>query len=240
MKIRSLLLMAFMALTVSQAFGHAFWIETSPSGKKGQAQEVRIFFGEYADKDISPLDKWFSDTKAYTLTLITPGKKEIKLSSVPGTDHYKAFFTPEAEGVYTVVLQHTVKDVYHGSRLDYHSSAVVQVGNNSGGDAATTNTNSIGIYTKAKENYTANESITLQALLDKLPAGSKEVEVIAPNGWGKSLWTDSTGSASFTPIWPGRYMVEVAVTDDKMTGDHNGTPYKKVWRCATYCIEVSE
>lgn len=235
-----MLLMAVMVLAVSQAFAHALWIETSPSGKKGQAQEVRIFFGEYADKDISPLDKWFSDTKAYTLTLITPGKKTVKLSSVPGSDHYKAFFTPTEDGVYTVVLQHTVKDVYHGSRLDYHSSAVVQVGTSSGGDAATTNPNRISVYTKAKGSYRANESIALQVLLNQAAAGSKEVEVFAPNGWGKTLWTDSTGSASFTPIWPGRYMVEVADTDSKTTGDHHGKPFQKVWRCATYCIEVSE
>lgn len=231
--------MVALTMATSQAFGHAFWVETSPSGKKGQAQEVRIFFGEYADKDISPLDKWFSDTKSYSLTLVAPDGTTTPLSSVPGTDHYKAWFTPAVEGVYTVVLQHTVKDVYHGSRLDYHSSAVVQVGKSTAGDSVTANTNNVSIYTTARNTYKANESISLQALLDKAPARSKEVEVVAPNGWGKKLWSDSTGTVQFTPIWPGRYMVEVAVSENK-TGDHNGKPFQKVWRCATYCIEVTK
>ncbi len=219
----------------TQVFAHALWIETSPAGKKGQAQEVRVFWGEYADKDIAPLDKWFSDTRSYTLTLITPDRKEIPLHSAPGQDHYKAFFTPETEGVYTVVLKHTVKDLYHGSKLDYHASASVLVGN--GTSAAETNPNNISIYTVTKPAYRIQEKIVLQALLNKLPAGSKEVEVVAPNGWGKKLWTDSIGNASFTPLWPGRYLIELTDTK-KETGDHHGQPFQAVWRCATYCIEV--
>jgi hypothetical protein len=240
MNVRLFSMITLFTLACSQVFGHALWIETSPTGKKGQPQEVRVFWGEYADKDISPVDKWWSDTKSYTLTLITPDKKEIKLTSAPGSDHYKAVFTPESDGVYTVLLQHSVKDVYNGSRLDYHSSAAVVVGKSNTGHDATANKNPISIYSIAKGTYKVNEAITLQALLDKLPAGNKEVEVFAPNGWGKKLWTDSTGSAKFTPIWPGRYFVEVASTDEKKSGEHNGKPYQKVWRCATYCIEVTK
>lgn len=230
--------MAVMTMAVSQAFGHAYWVETSTTGKKGQAQEVRVFFGEYADKDITPLAKWFSDTKDYSLIVITPDKQEIKLQSVPGSDHYKATFTPTADGVYTVVLKHSVKDVYHGSRLDYHSSAVVRVGNSSAGDSNTVNPNNISVYSAAKS-YKANDNISVQALLDKAGKKSKEVEVVAPNGWGKKLYTDSTGTVNFTPIWPGRYMVEVAETQEQ-SGDHHGKPFQKIWRCATYCIEVAK
>lgn len=240
MNVRLFSMITLFTLACSQVFGHALWIETSPAGKKGQPQEVRVYWGEYADKDISPVDKWWSDTKAYTLTLITPDKKEIRLTSVPGSDHYKATFTPESDGVYTVLLQHSVKDVYNGSRLDYHSSAAVVVGKSAASHDASVNRNPISIYSIAKGTYKVDESITLQALLNKLPAGDQEVEVYAPNGWGKKLWTDSTGSAKFTPIWPGRYFVEVASTDKKTKGEHNGKPYEAVWRCATYCIEVTK
>lgn len=239
MNVRFFSMMALFTLVCSQVFAHALWIETSPTGKKGQPQEVRVFWGEFADKDISPLDKWFSDTRSYTLTLITPDKKEIKLTSTPGSDHYKAFFTPESDGVYTVVMQHSVKDIYHGQRLDYHASAAVVVGKSNTGDAATANKNPISIYSIAKGAYKVNESITLQALLENKAAGDQEVEVFAPNGWGKKLWTDSTGSAKFTPIWPGRYFVEVAGTIEKK-GEQGGKPFEKIWRCATYCIEVTK
>ncbi len=217
---------------------HALWIETSPSGKKGQPQEVRVFWGEFADKDISPLDKWFSDTKSYKLSVITPDKKIIPLTSAPGTDHYKAFFTPETDGVYTVVMIHSVKDLYHGSRLDYHASAAVVVGGNPGA-AGSANANPLKVEAAVRQTYKVNESINLGVLAEQAPAKSSEVEVVAPNGWIKKLYTDSTGTTSFTPLWPGRYMVEVAKTEKK-AGDHNGKPYEAIWRCATYCIEVVE
>lgn len=228
-------MITFFTLACAQVFAHALWIETAPTGKKGQPQEVRVFWGEFADKDISPLDKWFSDTQSYTLTLITPDKKEIPLTSAPGKDHYKAFFTPETEGVYTVVMKHIVKDVYHGSRLDYHSSAAVLVGK--GETTPETNKNAVSVFVTPKGQFKVNENISLQALMDLKPAAEQEVKVFAPNGWGKELWTDSTGKVTFTPLWPGRYMVEVA-GDQEKAGQHNGTAFEKVWRCATYCIEV--
>lgn len=237
MKYRLTLTIALLVLSISNTFAHAFWMETSPSGKKGQAQEVRIYFGEYADKDITPVADWFSDTKNFTLVLVTPDKKEVKLTVTPAKDHYKAHFTPDQEGVYTVVMQHTVKDVYHGKLLDYNSSATVQVGNASAGNDPAHNTNAIGIHTPAKSAYQKDKAITLQTFLDKQPARSKEVEVVAPNGWGRKLYTDSTGKASFTPIWPGRYMVEVTNTEKK-EGEFNGKKYEATWKCATYCVEV--
>lgn len=231
---------AILVLAGLQVSAHALWIETSPTGKKGQPQEVRVFWGEFGDKDISPLDKWFSDTKAYKLSVITPDKKVIPLTSAPGTDHYKAFFTPETDGVYTVVMQHSVKDLYHGSRLDYHASAAVLVGNVPAATAgAALNANPLKVETAARSQYKVNEDIRLGVVMDQAPAKSSEVEVIAPNGWVRKVYTDSTGAAAFKPLWPGRYMVEVANTNKK-GGEHNGKPYEAVWRCATYCIEVTE
>jgi hypothetical protein len=237
MKYRFVLTIALCVLSIANTFAHAFWMETSPSGKKGQPQEVRIYFGEYADKDITPVADWFSDTKNFTLVLVTPDKKEIKLTVTPAKDHYKATFTPDQDGAYTVVMHHTVKDVYHGSLLDYNSSATVQVGNATIGNEPAINSNIVSIHTPAKSVYPKDKPITLQAFLAQAPAGKKEVEVVAPNGWGKKLYTDSTGKATFTPIWPGRYMVEVTDTEKK-GGEHAGKKYDATWRCATYCIEV--
>ncbi|MGE7774002.1 DUF4198 domain-containing protein [Chitinophaga sp. NPDC101104] len=230
--------LALAIMTAINASGHALWIETSPVGKKGQAQEVRVFWGEFADKDISPLDKWFSDTKSYSLSVVLPDGKVVPLQSAPGKDHYKAFFTPEKDGVYTVVMKHIVKDLYHGSRLDYHSSAVVRVGAAATIDPAA-NQNVLSVHTAPDASLKVGQSIDFYTLKNLKPAGGQEVEIFAPNGWGKKFWADSTGKSSFTPLWPGRYMVEVAGTAEEK-GDHNGKPYEKIWRCATYCIEVTK
>ncbi len=135
-------------------------------------------------------------------------------------------------------MKHVVKDVYHGSRLDYHSSAVVRVGAAAQLDA-TANKNVLSVYTAPNTALKVGQSIDFYTLKDQKAAEGQEIEVFAPNGWGKKFWADSTGKAAFTPLWPGRYMVEVAGTVEEK-GDHNGKAFEKVWRCATYCIEVTK
>src|SRR6218665_1086187 len=114
----------------SETFAHALWIETASTGKKGSAQEVRIFFGEFADGHAAatPTAKWFSDTRSFSLIVTTPDGQEIKLTPTQQPQYFTATFTPDKDGVYTLLMHHLVKEVYHGNRLDYNSSAQVKVG----------------------------------------------------------------------------------------------------------------
>jgi len=229
-------ILAFCAF-LSNTFAHALWIETAPTGKKGVAQEVRIYFGEFADKDITPTERWFSDTRSFSLVLITPDKQEIKLNPNQQKEYFSATFTPEKEGVYTVLLHHLVKEVYHGNRLDYNSSAQVRVGNTS--SEVIPSFSNIGIYADGKMGFKKEQAISFIAFLDNKPAAKTEVEVVAPNGWSKRLYTDSTGKGSFTAIWPGRYNLEFTHSGKK-SGEHQGKPYETEWRGANCVVEVTE
>ena len=120
-----------MLFAAPQLFAHALWIETKATGTKGKAQEISVYFGEFSDNDITKADKWFSDLKDFSLILVSPSKKETKLTSKALDNKYQAFFTPDEDGVYTVVMHHKVKDVYGTMVLDYNSSATVVVGNKS-------------------------------------------------------------------------------------------------------------
>lgn len=236
MKKKLLLSILASCAFLSNVFAHALWIETPPVGKKGVAQEIRIYFGEFADKDITPTEKWFSDTRSFSLVLITPDKQEIKLTSNQQKEYFSATFTPEKDGVYTVVLHHLVKEVYHGNRLDYNSSAQVRVGNTTEVIPSFSN---IGIYADGKTGFKKAQTISLTAFLDNKPAAKTEVEVVAPNGWSKKLYTDSTGKASFTAIWPGKYNLEIS-RSDKKSGEHQGKPYETEWRGANCIVEVTD
>ena len=81
MKKTGFLIIAFLLFGITNVFAHALWIETPSTGKKGVAQEVKIFFGEFSENDITPTDKWFSDLKDFELVLLTPDNREIKLTS---------------------------------------------------------------------------------------------------------------------------------------------------------------
>ena len=232
-----LLVLALLSFCSTHLFAHAMWIETNPAGIKGKPQEVKIFFGEYADKDITPSAKWFSDIKDFSLVVIGPDRKEIKLSATAKEKFYSATLTPAEDGVYTLVMHHIVKDTYGSMKLDYNSSATVTVGNQLNGNDANANNNVISLFNEAATTAKQNTLVKIKAVYDGKPAAKHEMKVFAPNGWGKELYSNDEGHVSFTPIWPGKYMAEFAYTD-KTPGEHNGKKYEEVWKVATYIINV--
>jgi len=235
--LKKITLFLFMLVASPQLFAHALWIETKATGTKGKAQEISVYFGEFSDNDITKADKWFSDLKDFTLVVISPSKKETKLTAKALDNKYQAFFTPDEDGVYTIVMHHKVKDVYGTMVLDYNSSATVTVGNTIKGNEATANTNIISVFAKDVTAAKQKTKININALYEGKEAKEQKMKVIAPNGWEKELWSNDKGEISFTPIWPGNYMVEFAYTE-KASGEHNGKKYDEIWKMATYLITV--
>lgn len=235
--LKTLSFLFLMLFAAPQLFAHALWIETKATGTKGKAQEISVYFGEFSDNDITKADKWFSDLKDFSLVVISPSKKETKLTAKALDNKYQAFFTPEEDGVYTIVMHHTVGDVYGTMKLDYNSSATVVVGNKSTGNVAAANNNKISVFSENADIAKKNTVINVSALYEGAIAKSQKIKVIAPNGWEKELWTNDKGEISFTPIWSGNYMVEFAYTE-KSAGEHNGKKYDEIWKMATYQIAV--
>jgi len=234
---KTLAFLFLMLVASPQLFAHALWIETKATGTKGKAQEISVYFGEYSDNDITKADKWFSDLKDFTLVVISPSKKEIKLTAKALDNKYQAFFTPDEDGVYTIAMHHKVKDVYGTMVLDYNSSATVTVGNAAKGNEAIANTNIISLFSKDVLTAKQKTKVNVSALYEAKAAKEQKMKVIAPNGWEKELWSNENGEISFTPIWPGNYMVEFAYTE-KSGGEHNGKKYDEIWKMATYLITV--
>ncbi|MWB96482.1 hypothetical protein GON26_19125 [Flavobacterium sp. GA093] len=235
--LKKLAFVLLMFVTSPALFAHALWIETKATGTKGKAQEISVFFGEFSDKDITPAAKWFSDLKDFSLVVISPSKKEIKLTANALENKYQAFFTPDEDGVYTIAMHHKVKDVYGTMVLDYNSSATVTVGNAATGNEATANRNVISLFSKDVIAAKKDVKINVNALYEGKIAKEQKMKVIAPNGWEKELWSNENGEIAFTPIWSGNYMVEFAYTE-KASGEHNGKKYDEVWKMATYLISV--
>lgn len=235
--LKTLSFLFLMLFAAPQLFAHALWIDTKATGIKGKTQEISVYFGEFSDNDITKADKWFSDLKDFSLVVISPSKKETKLTSKALDNKYQAFFTPDEDGVYTIVMHHTVGDVYGTMKLDYNSSATVVVGNKSAGNVAAANNNKISVFSENADIAKKNTVINVSALYEGVIAKSQKIKVIAPNGWEKELWTNDKGEISFTPIWSGNYMVEFAYTE-KSAGEHNGKKYDEIWKMATYQIAV--
>ncbi|MBZ4191884.1 DUF4198 domain-containing protein [Niabella beijingensis] len=237
MLLRKLLTLLLIMLVSQVVLAHAIWVETRPTGNKDQAHEIKVYFGEYGDNDITPAEKWFSDLKAFSLEVIAPDGTAEKLSATAAEDHYRSSFTPRQEGVYTVVLHHPVKDFYHGMQLKYNSGATVKIGNSDTGNQAAVNKNQLSIFTDNASAAVKNQPVKTRVLFDGKPAAQKEVQVFAPNGWSKTLYTDKEGMISFTPLWEGKYMVEFSHTDEK-GGETDGRKFEKTFNAATALLFV--
>jgi len=235
MKIKIILFIALFTLSVSSAFAHALWIETASTGKKGQAQEVKIFFGEYTTSDISATKKWFSNLKDFNLVLTAPDGTTTQLKATVDSSFYKTSFTPNQDGTYLLSIVHIVKDLYQNAKLQYYAFSSVTVGNGSinkfyPADASLT-------IRPSKLVLSANESAAHQLIFNKAPLAKERITIISPDKKKLELETANDGQFNFNPTQKGGYFLE-AFAEDKTPGKFDGKDYEKVWHVVTYYTTV--
>lgn len=236
--LKALLILLFLSTATSQLHAHALWIETASTGKQGQAQEVKIFYGEYASKELEEAGQWYSDVKDFTLWLTSPGKEKVKLNTTAGANFYSASFTPENDGVYYLTVSHEAKDLGGTTKYEFSSVAAVAVGKI---DVVnhTLIPNSIKVAANEAKAYKVNTPVQIKAMLNGQPVANKPVSVFSPEGWSKELKTDANGNISFRPIWPGRYVLELS-NFEKTSGEHNGQNFSAAWQGSTCSFVVNK
>ena len=126
---RYLVLVALLTVVFnSTGFAHALWIEAEPQGALGKSHAVKIFYGEYAEKEFEKTDKWYSDVNTFVLWLTAPDGNKVQLNYSEARDHYAATFTPGLEGVYILTTSHSAKEVDGGYVYQFNASAAINVG----------------------------------------------------------------------------------------------------------------
>lgn len=215
---------------------HALWIQASTIGKAGQKQAIKIVYSEPNEKPEKIAD-WYSDVKDFTLWVTGPDKQKVKLPTTESADYFISEFTPEKDGVYTISVSHTAKELGGKTKYQFNASAIVTVGKSVAGNDPTINPNDISIFADASKTYKVNKPFVLTGIIKEKPADNLHVAVHSPSGWNREISTNAQGIAEFTPIWPGTYSIE-ASKSEKEEGDHNGKNYTSVWRCATVLLEV--
>lgn len=214
---------------------HALWIETAFVGKVGQAQEVKIFYGEYAENEKDSIKNWYSDVSTFTLWAIDAKNNKTQLTTKQGVDQFSASFTPSADGVYTLLIQHPVKD-FGNTRYEFGASATVAVGK------ATTqaqNNNTLSVQLPFTTIAKVGKPVTLNAAFNGKSSTEVSFDVVSPTGWAKKFKADANGNLTFEPLWPGIYFIE-AMHTEKTAGELSGKAYKATWRGSTYRIEVTK
>lgn len=233
---RALLIAVCMFLGTPVMFAHALWIETKTQGKIGQAEEVKIYYGEYATNEREEISKWYSDVKEFSLWLSAPGKEKVKLTTTAGSNFFSASFTPDKEGLYILTVSHEAKELGGTTKYTFSSVATVNVGKLNAIEQQQL-PNTLKVAVNEAKIYKVNAPVNLKAVLDGKPLANKHISVFTPQGWSKEFTTDANGVVAFEPLWPGRYVLEVS-NFEKVAGEHNGKKYEAAWQGATSSFEV--
>lgn len=235
---KKLIALTVLLMTTANTFAHYLWIETAVSGTIGQEQVVKVHMGEYTYGVIEEVEgEAFQGVKNFTLWVVSPSGKKITLNTTAEKDHYKAVFTPEENGTYTILLNNDQIDVIDYSQYDfgifkthYHAVANVNVGQ-AQNETATENKNGITV----KRVVSADNQVKLQVLFKGQPLPKSEVKLFVKDLWSKSLETDQDGFIEFGLPWDTKYILE-ATHQEEVPGTYKGEDYEFVWHCVTYCI----
>ncbi|AOM76261.1 DUF4198 domain-containing protein [Pedobacter steynii] len=233
-KLKTLALSLILMFSVNQLFAHALFIRTAANGKKGTAQEVKIFYGEPGENAPEKLADWWSDTKEFSLWLINPKGEKEQLKVTPAADHFVASFTPATDGVYTLSISHIVKEIAGKTQYQFNAAALVSVGKADTGNSALANKAELGIFVDALAALKKGKEITLSSHFKAQPAAGVAISVFAPAGWVKQIKTRADGKTTFNPEWSGSYLLE-AGHNEKVTGQ----AFESIERIATLSITVN-
>ncbi|MBL0743907.1 DUF4198 domain-containing protein [Chryseolinea lacunae] len=219
---------------VSAGFAHALWIETKGEGILGKEQEVKIFYGEYAEKEFEATDKWYSDVNTFALWLTTPDGTKKQLTYKSADKAFVASFTPDKEGTYVLTVGHSAREIDGTTVYQFNASAVVAVKSSTIGNAKAIPANEL--YLEPGKDAKGKQGI-VKAFYKGQPAAKITITVSTPSGWSKNFHTDENGVANFELQGKGWYALEGFYTTEEK-GNHFDKPYESIWRCATLRIDV--
>ncbi|MBY5956517.1 hypothetical protein KUV50_00115 [Membranicola marinus] len=187
---------------------HALFVETNPTGKSGVLQEVTIYYAEPHDGVKEAVSDWWADISDFTLWLHHPDGSKQALNTTPENNHFKAIFTPDQNGVYTLTVSHTVNQLAGTTQYVFSASAQVFVGKH--GNRKTVEPVSANQLVLAKNPHKLkkNKEVTLTSYENKVPLAESSFSIYAPEGWQKTVQTKSHGTTSFVPEWKGNYYIE--------------------------------
>lgn len=236
---KKFLFSVILCCSLQTLFAHALWIETITTGKIGQPQEVKVFLGEYADNQRDSIQNWFSNMTAFTLYLVTPDGQKEALTVVPDGNHFKATFTPKVAGTHVLSIDHTVQAVYGESKIHYYALGLVKVNGSLKGLDNVQGYTDFALLANHSKAPKLHQPEKVQLSYKKAAPAEGEVTVQSPEGWAKKFKTGQQGDITFSPAWPGRYMLEGTYTE-ATSGQHEGKDFKSVWHCVTYCMDVAK
>ena len=169
------------------------------------------------------------------MRLISPSGKEQILEKQQKESYYAAFFTPTEKGIYTISVNHLVKDVFKGMKITYQSVAFVSVDSKENKEFVF---GDLPLQLSFDASVPKTEKTKVFKFLKEGRMAEKErVSITSENGWSMSYRTSNKGEIKFVPLWKGKYLVEFSWSK-KEEGEHNGASYQSDYQTINYLIQI--
>lgn len=219
-----LTLMLFMLVIGAQA--HALWIHTASKSEIGQEHPYKVYYADYHENAIEPVDKWYSDVREFELWLISPSGKKTKLEPAATAEYFEGSFIPEEEGEYRMQISHTADPGDSKTAYQFNAYAQIWVGK---GKAPALPDSDLALVRKAK----AGE---LEVLYKGKALPEGDIAILGPDAEAQELKTGKKGKVKADLDRQGVYFAEATHTEKLPENDPSGL--KAIWRCATQAIEI--
>jgi hypothetical protein len=248
--------MIAVVLSIAQpSSAHFMWVESNGPASPGEEHAIAVYFGEYQESLREEAGGRLDSLDGVTLDVIDPkrARHEIKLtkkdnhfigqlpSCLPGRYGVTA---RQAEAPVQDLTKHDigiVKPMFY-ARTEFVCYAEGRVGERQPEPSPTMDLEAILLshgtdLPHGAVSHKVRSEIVFRVIFKGNPLASRAVLVHSPIGWDKELHTDSQGMASFTPLWPGVYVVEVEY-QEKTSGEYKGKSFEAMRHRGTLTVDV--
>jgi hypothetical protein len=242
--------------TPGLALAHFLWVEVEPRWELGRNGEIHVYFGEPHEFLREEAGGRLDQHDGLRAWVIGPKGTKTEVAVKKEINRFVGAFAPTAPGRHQVLVtspNHSVVDLTRYGRgvVKPFFSARAQFlvfdrGRLSEREEEVREFAPLDLVpvTRALDPLKgtivsrAGSEVVVRAILDGRPLAGRRVNALAPNGWLKELpATDSWGVTSFSPPWPGRYVL-VILAEDRTPGRFHGKAYEVLEHRASLSILV--
>jgi len=237
------------------AEAHFVWVETEATAPADQGQPVKVYFGEYAEFLREERGGRLDSIDGVTLRVQDPKRGKTDVPLTKQVNHFVGSVSSCVPGRNAVVAEQTkapvqdlrkhdlgiVKPMFY-ARTYFVCLEESRVNEHERDHSTPLALDLIPLTTglnlaSGRVTPGPGGEIVVKAIFNGQRLPGTQVLVHAPNGWDKELKTDAEGIVSFTPLWPGRYVLEM-IHVEKTPGEFEGTAYEALRHRSTLALQV--
>ena len=244
-----------VGLWVAPAQAHFVWVEAEATAPAETGQPIKVYFGEYSEFLREEHGGRLDSIDGVTLRVQDPKRGKTDVPLTKQVNHFAGALSSCLPGRNAVVAEQAKAPVQD---LRKHDLGIVKpmfyartyfvcledgrVNEHDRDQSASLDLDLIPLTTglnlaTGRMSHVPGGEIVVKALFRGKVLPGTQVLVHAPIGWDKELKTDADGMVSFTPLWPGRYVLEM-IHVEKTPGEFEGAAYEALRHRSTLALPV--